>query len=175
MEEYKIINWLIQIAEKTEIINWLIDKTKIIIDNKLIELHKLINVFGNYETFINNQTEEGNDLWIINNYSKFDKVINPNKVLSNWCIIGKLGYWNFIKKYIKYSWQYWKKRNDLNIIHRIYISFKKANKNVYRFRIGIDVNKYFKEKTKFDNQIKKLFNNKDIDRIYLYTYKKEQS
>lgn len=171
MEEYKIINWLIQIAEKTEIVTWLIDKTKIIIDDKLIELRKLKNVFGNFDTFINNQEIEGGDLWVISNFSKFDKIINPNSIISKWCIIGKLGYFNFIKTYFKYVWKYFYKRKDLNIVHRTYMSFKKANQNVCRFKIGIDVNKYFNEKTKFDKQIKELFDDKNIDRIYIYSYK----
>lgn len=168
MEQYKIIKILCNILPIKDIKNIINEKIKITIHDKFIELDKLVNVFGDFETFINNQNINGNDMYIISNLSNY---IDKQKISGNWIIICKLGYFNFIKFYIKYLCHYYKKRKDLNFIHRIYISIRKSNCNIFRIKCCIDINNYFKEKEKFDNQIKELFNTKQIDRIYIYKYK----
>ena len=134
------------------------------IQNIFIKSNFLVNIFGNFDSFKENQQVIGNDLWRIINISNFNI---DKEILSNYYIECKVGYITFIINWFKWFNAYYNKRNDLNIISRLYITFLKTNRNVFRFKFYVDINYYIKNMEKYDNQIKELFNNNQIDRIYI--------
>ena len=132
--------------------------------NIFIKSKFLVNIFGNFDSFKENQQITGNDLWKIINISYFNI---DKEILSNYYIECKVGYITFIINWYNWFKIYYNKRNDLNIISRLYITFLKTNRNVFRFKFYVDINAYIKNMEKYDNQIKELFNTNQIDRIYI--------
>lgn len=134
------------------------------IKNIFIKSKFLINIFENFDSFKENQQIIGNDLWKIINISCFNI---DKEILSNYYIECKVTYIKFIINWYKYFIVYLYKRKDLNIISRLYITFLKTNRNVFRFKFYVDINTYIKNMEKYDNQIKELFDTNQIDKIYI--------
>ena len=137
-------------------------------DRLVIEIGPIENSFGNYESFIKSSNDFLNeeDMNIL-------RILCQDNTHINFCLVGKIGYFNFIKKYIKWIYNYLKKRKDLDFIRRIFITFKKSYKYIYRYNYNtcIDINSYFLNQDAYNKKIKDLFDNKEIDRLNLYRYK----
>lgn len=133
-----------------------------------IEIGPIENSFGTYEAFIKSVDDflDEEDMHILSMLCKDDKHVK-------FCLIGKIGYFHFIKKYFQWVCKYFKKRKDLDLIRRIVITFKKSYKYIYRYNYNtcIDINCYFLHPYENNERIKKLFDNKEIDRLNLYRYK----
>ncbi|MDY4144778.1 MAG: hypothetical protein SOY54_00950 [Bacilli bacterium] len=133
--------------------------SKIFISSKF-----LVNIFGNFDLFKEDQQIIGNDLWKIINISHFNI---DKEILSNYYIECKVGYFKFIINWCKYFIGYWSKRKDLNTITGLYVAFLKTNRNVFRIKFYVDINAYIENMENYDNQIKELFITNKIDRIYI--------
>ena len=157
------------------IIKNLINVLPININDKLVELDYLVNVFGTYESFIKNKETEGCDLWIIAHFDKAEYLFNKDKVIGEWSIVGKISLFHYLNNYIKYWHKYFWDRKDLyfftKLLQRIYITTKKTNRNVKRFKIGINISQYLLKEKEYNEKIKQLFDNKEIDNIYIYKVK----
>jgi len=137
-------------------------------DRLVIEIGPIENSFGTYEAFIKSVDDflDEEDMNILSMLCKDDKHVK-------FCLIGKIGYFHFIKKYFQWVYKYFKKRKDLDLIRRIVITFKKSYKYIYRYNYNtcIDINYYFLNQEANNKKIKNLFDNKKIDRLNLYRYK----
>ena len=143
------------------------ERPAFIIHNKYIKLDDFINSYGNYLTFIDSIEKYEDDMCILKmiyDYGEYNKL--------NYCLVGKIGYIDFFKK--EYNWikKYYKERSDLDIIRRIYVTGKKAIKCIFRFNYNtcIDIKDYFADSELYNKRIKRIFNEKKIDRLNLYKY-----
>ena len=163
MSKWRILN----ICER--IINFLkLKKPQFIIHNNIIKVKSFIASYGNYNTFINSITDDEEDLYTL----KFLYQRDNNEYLC-FCLVGKVAMFKFVKNYIKWIYNYYNKRNDLVFLVRLRTIWNKLSKNFYKYNYNtcIDVRDYFKHPNLYNEIILKLFIDKKIDRLNLYTYK----
>lgn len=125
------------------------------------------DIFGNYEVFIKEQNNEelGHLGRIIKSIEKYGK---EDRKYYNWLIIGKKGYFKYLKDASIYFCKYFYKRSDLNLLNRIRLSLMKTKNWVGRIKYVINIYKYLRYKDANDKEIKRLFDNNEISSIYLY-------
>lgn len=148
----------------------LYERPAFIIHNKLIKLYDFINSYGNYSAFINSKKNLEDDMTQLKMIYKYDKNNYNDKL--NYCLVGKIGYIDFFINECKWIYKYFKKRSDLDIIRRIYVTGKKAIKNIFIFNYNtcIDIKDYFDDPELYNKRIKRKFDENIIDRINLYKY-----
>lgn len=148
----------------------LYERPAFIIHNKFIKIDEFLNSYGNYLTFINSKEDLEDDITQLKMIYKYNK--NKYNTKLNYCLIGKVGYINFFIKECKWIYKYFKKRSDLDIIRRIYVTGKKAIKNIFKFNYHtcIDITDYFNDPELYNLRIKRIFDEHKIDRINLYKY-----
>lgn len=131
----------------------------------------LINIYGSYDKFIEDQNNESTNLrYLKEKFEEFEKYGNEN-IFGNYYILYNIGYINFILLWIKFFIGYFWKRKDLNILTRLYISLRKTNRVSYLYYMAFDdIGLYFLRKDASDKHIKYLFENCGAKRLCLYRY-----
>ena len=162
---------MVSIDELKEI-RGLYKKPKFKIKNNIIRIDEFLNSYGNYIAFLNDiEYGEENNLYILKKlYEVSDKEFK-------FCLVGKIGYKNMFFKYVAWLWKYFKMRKDLDFIRRVYITFKKSHKYLYRYNYNtcIDVQEYFSNQTYYNQKILEMFLENKIDRLNLYRYVIEET
>lgn len=133
----------------------------------------LINIYGSYEYFIESQNKDiyslNGDLALLKREDDFKKIIPEiNCPLSDWYLCTKITIKEYIKRFFISFNKCYKERNDLNFFYKIYISFIKANRNTHKLNSYQDLRYYFSTKENSDKYLKEQFDNKIINKIYLY-------
>lgn len=131
-----------------------------------------IEMWGNWETFKNDELYINNELSILSRICA-----NPNNKYNyssykrrgiHFYLIGEIGYWKLFKKYVNHYRHYIKYRKDLSIIGRIKLAYIKSKRWINKFQFKHEVDKYFKYKDRDDRIFKNSFNDGSIDMISLY-------
>ena len=147
-------------------------KPRFKIRNNVIRIDEFLNSYGNFNAFLADfkDSDDGN-LCIL----KFLYNVLENENMQ-YCLVGKIGYKKMFKKYFEWLRNYFNSRQDLDLIRRIYVTLKKSYKYLYRYNYNtcIDIVMYFKRQDYWDEKIMNMFNNKEIDRLNLYSYKIEE-
>ena len=165
---------MIMEIQTNEIINKFSDIISISDIKHILDIDKNIaDMFGNYDTFINEQKNE--------ELGHFGRILKPllnysieNRKYYNWIIVGKKGYIKYLIDCVIYFYTYFCKRSDLDLLNRIRVSLMKTIHWVGRIKYVIDIYEYIRNKDKNDKEIKKLFDDKEIESVYLYRlYNKE--
>lgn len=131
-------------------------------------------IFGNYNTFIYDQTNKNGFLYKLLKFISTYKLSEEEKESYNWLIICKKGYIKYIKDCFEYFMNYFSKRSDLNFFTRLKLSVLKTKHWVGRAKFVADIYDFKLSKEKYNKKIKELFDNKEIDRIYIYKYTKRK-
>lgn len=144
-------------------------KPRFKIKNNVIRIDEFLNSYGNFTAFLNDfKDEEDGNLSLLKflyNYLENDSI--------QYCLVGKIGYKKMFKLYFKWFKYYFNSRKDLDLVRRLYVTFKKSYKYLYRYNYNtcIDIVLYFKRQDYWNERIINMFNNKEIDRLNLYSYK----
>ena len=136
-----------------------------------------IEMWGNWEAFENAGKEYRNDIGILQftcgtTNNKYDYESYKKKGI-RFFLVGEIGYWKLFKRYWKCYKYYLINRTDLSIIGRIRLAHAKSKRWITKWKFRCEIDKYFKRKESFDREFKRKFNDKEIDIIYLYLFKKE--
>lgn len=135
----------------------------------------LINIYGSYDYFKESQNFDiknlDGDFYRIRNLDKCKLFLNKEIPISDYYLYTEITFYNYIKSLYFTFTQYYKKREDLCFIDKIRMSFLKTKRNIYKFNSFIDIREYYNNTIKYDKQFKTLFDNKLINKIYLYKKK----
>ena len=131
---------------------------------------KTVDIYGDFNTFINNQEDGYSFLYKLISYRKtlHMKDLYYERKHHDWYIVCKKGYLRYLKDLIVYFYKEFIRRNDLNFFTRIKISILKAKRLITRNKYITNISSYITRKHIHDTRIKKLFDEHKIDRIYLY-------
>jgi hypothetical protein len=139
-----------------------------------IQNTKTLEIWGNYNAFektLSNPRSEMCNLRNMyfnnsNNYKRFNEM--------NWEIylVGKLGYWESLRRRMIAIKTFLTKRTDLNIFTRIYLLTIKMFRSS-RWVMQLKLNEYWEHQKSNNELLKYLFETNQIARLYLYKYKKE--
>lgn len=137
-----------------------------------IDVTSTLNIWGNYDTFFESQTDYQSELytfiWICENNVNDLKYSDYKSIGINVYIIGKIGYIKFTKRFISFICKFIYRRSDLNIFTRFYLAFIKAYQTIKRNQFQIEIDKFTNNQLNSNKRIFELFNTKQIDRLYLY-------
>lgn len=135
-----------------------------------IEDNLTAEIYGNYEKFAIDQISEDAILYKIMKFAKGYKKLKEDEEIDtgSWVFVCKRGYVKFSKECLKYFWKYFKRRSDLNLLTRLKMSILKTKRWVTRIVYVCDAESFSECPELFNKKIKRLFDNKEIDRIYIY-------
>lgn len=142
-----------------------------------IEDNVTIEIYGNYKSFAVDQISEDTLFYKIirftnglREYKKEHKDYDKKSKFkqSSWVIVCKKGYIKYTLERIKYFFEYFGKRSDLNILTRIKMSLLKTKRWVGRTVYYIDIDTFSICPAMINSKIKRLFDTGEIDRIYIY-------
>jgi len=131
-----------------------------------LEDNLTVEIYGNYEKFKKDQNTEGTLLYKLIEFTKACTL--ADKKFYGWVIVCKKGYIKYWKDCFDYFIEYYSKRSDLNFLTRLKMSLLKTKRWVGRVRYSVDMFHYIIFPENYNKKIKKLFDNKEIDRIYIY-------
>ena len=158
-----------------------IDKNDIL---KILEIEDnlTVEIYGNYEKFAVDQISDDALLYKIFNYVdgfnqyKKEKEAAGEKLEfpeSTWLMVGKIGYLRFTIRRIKYFWKNFWKRSDLNFFTRVKMSLLKTKRFIGRTTYIKDISTFTICPEFSNHEIKRLFNEKKFDRLYIYKTRDE--
>ena len=135
--------------------------------NSYIKDDNLANVYGNYNTFVN-------DIFIkaLKN-TVYNLQDEKDKENFYWVIICKKKLYNYVKDLFEYFIEYYKKRNDLNFFLRLKISILKTIRWVRRINFVVDIFHYSHFTELYNKRIKKLFDERKTNNVYVYKLDKD--
>lgn len=138
-----------------------------------IEDNITVEIYGNYERFAIEQISEEAILYkiikFVKGYKEYKKENEDRKFnTSSWILVCKKGYIKYLKELLTYFYKYFCKRSDLNFFTRLKMSILKSKRWVSRIVYTLDIEQFCECPEIFNKKICRLFENKEIDRIYIY-------
>ena len=130
--------------------------------NSYIKDDTLANVYGDYNTFVNDIFIKALKNTVYNLQDENDK---ENFY---WVIICKKKFWNYVGDLIEYFIEYYNKRKDLSFWLRFKLSIIKTIRWVRRINFAIDIFNYSHFSELYNKKIKKLFDEGKTSNVYIY-------
>ena len=144
--------------------------------NKLFKSKKshICDVYGNYETFINNIEDKESTLSCIIDCINMQSLKDLKESQFVYFLTGKKNYINYFLEVINTFLSYFWFRKDLDIITRIHMSYLYTIHHKHRVKFGTTIVKYLRRQEENNKKIKKKFDDKEIDLLYVYQVDKEE-
>ena len=129
--------------------------------NSYIKDDTLANVYGDYDTFVNDSFVKKLKRTVCN-------LQEEDKENYYWIIICKKKFLDYVEDLIEYFIEYYKERKDLNFWLRFKISLLKTTRWVRRINFVIDIFNYSHFTESYNKEIKKLFDEGKTNNVYIY-------
>ena len=136
---------------------------------------KIIDIWGNCESLFTDKAiikKIHEDFGLDDVYTSVLKDKDINKEYPKLYLVAKIGIFKSIKRFFNTFFKTICERRDLNFITRLYLSFIKSKFAARHTIVIFPLIMYRDYPEPLNNLFKKMFEDKIIDRIYLYKYEK---